>query len=858
MKDKEILENAVEFFNGDTLAAQVWFSKYRIEGESSPKDMTDRVASVLWKHLGPMVDKVKDSTTLDMFSDIKERLHNFTFDEFSELIRTFTIIPGGSLLAGLGSSDAVSLSNCFVVSSPKDNYPSIMMNQLKLVEFMKRRGGCGSSLDNIRPKGAKVNNSAKTSTGVVTVMEQSSSTTNSVAQDGRRGALMLTLSVRHPDVMEFIKSKRDKTKITGANISLMMDDPSFMKKVIDYVKKDKDSDYLTTYPINLSVSPKDSKQLALGVLTEVKGGYAKKFKISDIWNEFIHSNWLCADPGIIFKDHQDTYSPSHPYPGFENVCTNPCSEIMMGGEDSCRLLAINLVRFIDDKYTKTANINLDELRFVTYIASLVGDCIVEEEVKHVERILEKTKTDDLENIEYQAVMDLWTRVKDNGLKGRRVGLGITGLGDVYAQLGVNYGDPVTNKVILDSKSSMEWLASIGLSSAYEPFLGWSAEKDVDNEFFKRLCDINPEFKDLVFPLMLKHGRRSVSISTCAPNGSTSILTQTTSGIEPVFMASHMRKRKVADGEEYDSVDEVGCKFKHFTVYHKGVADWMAVDDSDKMTLENPYLGNEAQDIDYLRRVMNQSQIQSYISHSISSTVNLPEDVDKSVISDIYITSWENGLKGITIYRDGSRIGILTANDDKPNVEERVRFVRPEVLPCSIFRMRFKSSENNESEEWLAFLSTHDNKPVEIFTGKSEAAFKLDRSINTGEIIKVVLDEKLEQNRYDFRYTDKDGYRVTVEGVNRCFDREYYNYSKLVSSMLKNNFSTDHVVNVLNRLNLGDSINGWKNGVIRSLQKFIKNGTKTRESCPDCGGQIIYVEGCKQCADPACSYTKCGM
>lgn len=663
--------------------------------------------------------------------------------------------------------------------------------------------------------------------------------------------MMVSLSVRHPDILGFIKIKRDLTKITGANISLMMDDSSFMMKVIDYKRNGKDSDYVTRFPIDLNINYQSKQAIQnapYGQLVPFKNGYIKKYKISEIWDEFVQSNWQCADPGIIFKDVQDDFSPSNSYEEFRNITTNPCSEIMMGGEDSCRLLAINLTKCVKDKFAISARIDKESVFILSFIGALIGDCIVDEEAKHVDRIINKVKNDDIEPDLKQLVLNLWTRIKEIGLKGRRIGLGLTGLGDVYAYLGRPYGDFDVNEQILNQKSAGEWLASVALAECYGSFPGWDSEIDSKNAFFDRLNKINPDFIP-VFNSMIQVGRRNISISTCAPNGSTSIITQTTSGIEPVFMAEYKRRRKVSENEEYDIKDKDGCCFKEYIVRHKGLQDWMNIDPEDRNSKKNPYAGNEAQDLDYVRRVKNQGQIQQYVSHSISSTVNLPNDVSPEVMSDIYILAWENKLKGITCYRDGSKMGVMVAADNSPKPSSDKKWVRPEVLDCKIIRM----SMNGES--WMAYISILDGKPVEVFTGKTSNGVKLDKSLVEGKIRKVNIED--DKHRYDLEFVDSDGFEFTVKGINRCFNSEFYNYSKMVSSMLQNGFTVEHVCRVIERLDLGDEINGWKSAVVRALRKYIKSGTiREGETCPNCGEKLQYVEGCVKCIN--CGWTKCGL
>lgn len=853
MTKEQIFQNAVKFFNGDQLAAQVWTSKYRLDGELSPVDMASRCTEAIYPHLKVRIEDIlKKSHSIEYKTQLVDYLKRFNKDSLQKLFESFAIIPGGSVLAGIGTDKAVSLSNCYVLSSPEDNYPSIMSKTVLMSELYKRRGGVGIDLSKIRPNGAKVNNAAETSTGIVTILDQYSSTTINVAQNGRRGAMMVSLSVRHPDILEFIKIKRDLTKITGANISLMMDDSSFMMKVIDYKRNGKDSDYVTRFPIDLNIQY-HSKQIIqdapYGQLVPFKNGYIKKYKISEIWDEFVQSNWQCADPGIIFKDVQDEFSPSNSYEEFRNITTNPCSEIMMGGEDSCRLLAINLTKCIRDKFVISARIDKESVFILSFIGALIGDCIVDEEAKHVDRIINKVKNDDIEPDLKQLVLNLWNRIKEIGLKGRRIGLGLTGLGDVYAYLGRSYGDFDVNEQILNQKSAGEWLASVALAECYGAFPGWDSEIDSKNAFFDRLIKINPEFIP-VFNSMIQVGRRNISISTCAPNGSTSIITQTTSGIEPVFMAEYKRRRKVSENEEYDIKDKDGCCFKEYIVRHKGLQDWMNIDPEDRNSKENPYAGNEAQDLDYVRRVKNQGQIQQYVSHSISSTVNLPNDVSPEVMSNIYILAWENKLKGITCYRDGSKMGVMVATDNSPKPSSDKKWVRPEVLDCKIIRM----SMNGES--WMAYISILDGKPVEVFTGKTSNGVKLDKSLTEGKIRKVNIED--DKHRYDLEFVDSDGFEFTVKGINRCFNSEFYNYSKMVSSMLQNGFQVDHVCHVIERLDLGDEINGWKSAVVRALRKYIKSGTHTGEKCPNCGEVLIYYEGCVKCPNPECSYTRCGL
>lgn len=849
----EIMKNAVDFFNGDQLAAQVWYSKYRLEGETSPRDMATRCTEAIWPHLESRIKDINQkSESIKDYPSLVEYLKDFKKSTLQYLFESFTIIPGGSVLAGIGTTKPVSLSNCYVLSSPEDNYPSIMSKTVLMSELYKRRGGVGIDLSNIRPKDSKVNNAAETSTGIVTVLDQYSNTTINVAQNGRRGAQMISLSVRHPDIMDFIVIKRDLTKITGANISLMMDDSSFMKKVYDYKKKGKDSDYITRFPIDLNIQYQSKQAIQdapYGVLVPFKDGYIKKYKVSEIWDEFVKSNWQCADPGIIFKDIQDEYSPSHCYQEFRNVTTNPCSEIMMGGEDSCRLLAINMAKMVENPFRKGARISTEGIFIYSFIASLIGDCIVDIELEHLNRITDKIENDNIEQDLKSMVLNLWTKIKETGKRGRRIGLGLTGLGDVYAYVGAKYGDEAVNELVLNSKSAAEWLASVALAECYGSFPGWNPEIDKENAFFKRLAKVNSQFGS-VFEKILKYGRRNISISTCAPNGSTSIITQTTSGIEPVFMAEYKRRRKVSETEDYDIKDKDGCCFKEYIVRHKGLQDWMDIPEEDRNSLTNPYSGNEAQDLDYVRRVKNQGQIQQYISHSISSTVNLPNDVSPEIMSDIYILAWENGLKGITCYRDGSKMGVMVSADNSPKPSSDKKWVRPENLDCKIIRMSMNS------EPWMAYISILDGKPVEVFTGKASNGVKLDKSITEGYITQVLLENG--RHRYDLTFTDPDGFEFTVKAINRCFNPEFYNYSKMISSMLQNGFQVDHVCHVIERLDLGDEINGWKSAVVRALRKYIKSGTHTGEKCPNCGEILIYYEGCVKCPNPECSYTRCGL
>lgn len=671
---------------------------------------------------------------------------------------------------------------------------------------------------------------------------------------------MLTISIKHPDVLDVIKVKRDKTRITGANLSIMTDDPKFMELVHEYKRNGVDSDYILRFPIEKEISPNEvnpewdyEKLVDLG-----NGVYIKRTKISTLWDNFVRSNWECADPGLIFKDAQDTYSPSNVYPDYKNLSTNPCGEIMMGGEDSCRLIAAAVHHYVKNPFTPECEFDENGWGFACFLQAVIGDVLVDIEAERVQLIIDKVKADKtLSKLEKDIVVGLWNKIKKTGLEGRRIGAGFTGLGDAFAAMGKSYGNVEFLNEVMRTKFINEWIASVALSEVYEPFAGFNKYNEGKIKFFSRLYeedwgDMNAQ-KNKLFDLMQEYGRRNISISTCAPNGTTSIIAQCTSGIEPVFMFEYMRSVKQDENStDFDYQDEVGCKFKNYPVRHFGYQKYLNTEGKFDF---NPYAGSQAQDLDYKRRVENQALIQKYVSHSISSTVNLPSDVSEDTMSEIYLYAWEKGLKGITVYRDGSKGGILKAADEsKKDQGEVKKFVRPDALPCKIIKVSGKNEVTGENEPWLAFLGIYEGRPVEIFTGKAAGAFKLPEGSSEYQIVKVKLDRYT--NRYDFRYVDPDGYTCSIESLSRCFNPAYYNYSKLVSQLLKNGLEIDHVINILKGLKLDDGINAWKTAVIRALAKHVKNGTVTREKCPECGKDLIYIEGCCKCSDPACGYSRC--
>ena len=838
---EEVLADSLKYFGNDELAATTWMNKYAMKNkngeyvEASPDGMHKRMA----KEFARIESKYGHPSDLGvktaLLSEYGQQRHPMNEDDIYDLFREFKyVVPQGSVMAALGNPYMLaSLSNCVVIPEIHDSYGGIMYTDQQLVQLFKRRCGVGVDLSSIRPEGLRVNNAAGSTSGAVSFMERFSNTTREVSQNGRRGALMITMDIAHPDVEEFITIKQDLKKVTGANISVRISD-EFMKAVKD------NTTFTHRWPI-------ESK----------KPSITKDVKARELWNTIIKCAHNTAEPGLIFWDKQHTYSTSSVYPGFKNTSTNPCSEIAMQGGDSCRLIAINLYSFVEDPFTEKAKFNHKKFWKVTYEAQRLMDDLVDLELEAIERILNKVKADPEPDHIKQVEIDTWQLLYDAGKNGRRTGLGFTALADSVAAMGMKFDSDealAEMELMMRTKCDAEFTCSVDMAIERGQFKDFDPKIENTSEFVGMLQTDFPT----VYDRMMQHGRRNISISTVAPTGTLSMLAQTSSGIEPVFLTSYTRRRKVMESTpdaKVSFVDEMGDRWEEFTVFHPKLKKWMETTgnlDEDA----SPYKGSTAPEIDWMQRVKLQAMIQKYVTHSISSTINLPEDVSEEKVGNIYLEAWQAGVKGITVYRDGSRSGVLVSTDDnkKEDLAETIIETRPPRRPKKLEAeiVRFQ----NDKERWIAVIGLLNGKPYEIFTGKAEEAFHLPPWAEKGWIIKDRDDES--NARYDFQYVDKDGYRVTIEGLSRSFDKEFWNYAKLISGVLRHGMPLPYVVNLVSRLNLFDeNINSWKNGVERTLKRYIPNGTKADHKCPSCNDPegLIYEEGCLKCK--SCGHSKCG-
>lgn len=833
-------KEATKYFKGDSLAGTVWVNKYALKDsagniyEKSPDQMHERIANEISR------------------IELKRRYPNpILKKEVYNLLKGFKyLIPQGSPMSGIGNNfQKVSLSNCFVIgnSSKSDSYGGIMKIDEEQVQLMKRRGGVGHDLSHLRPKGSPVNNSALTSTGIVPFMERYSNSTREVAQDGRRGALMLTVSIRHPDAEDFIDAKMIPGKVTGANISVKIDD-DFMRSI------ESNKNYIQKYPID-SENPK----------------YKKEIDASKLWKKIIHNAWKSAEPGVLFWDTVKRESIPDCYAdyGFKTVSTNPCGEIPLCPYDSCRLLAINLYSYVKEPFTNKAKFDFDLFKEHVHHAQRIMDDIIDLEIEKIDSILEKIKNDPEDDEIKRTEYNLWKKIKKKALEGRRTGIGITAEGDMVAALGMRYGGPEAinfSKKVHKTLAVEAYRSSIALAKERGKFKIFDFNREKDNPFIKRILSVAPELEEE----MRKYGRRNISLLTVAPTGTVSILTQTTSGIEPVFLPVYKRRRKVNPNDKNVKIvfiDEVGDSWEEYKVFHPKFEIWLEkngynvskvkeLDDEklNKIIEKSPYFKATSNDVDWLSKVKLQGAIQKWVDHSISVTINLPENVSEELVDKLYRTAWKEGCKGLTVYREGSRGGVLIS--DKKNKEKKeentTNYKRPKVLKAEIQRFM------NNNEKWIAFIGLKNGKPYEIFTGISDGEmFPIPASINKGEIIKI-RDEK-GNARYDFRYVDKYGYQNTVGGLSHQFNKEFWNYAKLISSVLRHGMSIDKVVNLIDSLNFDrEDINSWKAGVKRALKKYIPNGVKAGKGkrCPECGSDsLVYQEGCLICTN--CGNSKCG-
>jgi len=832
-------EASLKYFKGDDLAARVWVNKYALKDsdgniyELTPDDMHRRIA----KEIARVEKKYPNSMSEDEVFDL---IKNFKY-----------IVPQGSPMAGIGNPYQVgSLSNCFVIGNDgvSDSYGGIMKIDQEQVQLMKRRGGVGHDLSHIRPKGSAVKNSALTSTGIVPFMERYSNSTREVAQDGRRGALMLSVSINHPDAEDFIDAKMEQGKVTGANVSVRIDD-NFMKAVKN------NGNYTQTYPV-FSKDPKFSKDI----------------EADKLWKKIVHNAWKSAEPGILFWDTVINESVPDCYDdlGYKTVSTNPCGEIPLCPYDSCRLLAINLFSYVEEPFTEKAHFNYELFKKHIGAAQRIMDDIIDLELEKIDKIIAKIDADP-ENEEVKAVeKNLWLNIRKKAYEGRRTGIGITAEGDMLAGLGIKYGSKkgIDFSVDIHKKIALAaYRASVDTAKERGAFSIFDSEREKENPFILRL----KEADEKLYYDMLEYGRRNIALLTIAPTGTTSLMTQTSSGIEPVFLPVYKRRRKVNPNDKdsrVDFVDEVGDSWEEYVVFHHRFKEWMkanghdtdkqyAQEELDKLVKLSPYYQATSNDVDWLSKVKMQGAVQKWIDHSISVTINLPNDASEDLVGKLYLEAWEAGCKGVTVYRDGSRSGVLISNEEKKEEDAEQTagsfpLKRPETLTADVVRFQ------NNKDKWIAFIGLVDGRPYEIFTGfaDDEEGILIPRWVNEGLIIKNRNEDGT--SRYDFQYENKRGYKTTIEGLSHKFNPEFWNYAKLISSTLRHGMSIDNVVDLINSLQLNsESINTWKNGVVRALKRFIADGTVAKkEKCTNCNSSnLIYQEGCLTCKD--CGSSKCG-
>ena len=833
----EAYEASLVYFDGDELAARVWVSKYALKDsygniyEKTPADMHARIASELAR--------------------IEALYPNpLSFDEIYHLLDNFRyVVPQGSPMTGIGNNYQVaSLSNCFVIGleGKPDSYGGVIKIDEEQVQLMKRRGGVGHDLSHIRPKGTPVKNSALTSTGLVPFMERYSNSTREVAQDGRRGALMLTVSIKHPDSEKFIDAKMTEGKVTGANVSVRIDD-AFMQAAIDHVP------YRQQFPVD-SDHPEITKETDATAL----------------WAKIVHNAWKSAEPGVLFWDtiKRESLPDCYADLGFQTISTNPCGEIPLCPYDSCRLLAINLYSFVENPFTPDAKFNFELFRDYVGKAQRLMDDIIDLEKEKIDQILAKIESDPETEEVKQTERNLWHKIRTKTLKGRRTGVGTTGEGDVLAALGLRYGtteatdfsESVHRALALAAYRSSEIMArERGAFEIFDP------QRELDNPFMKRLAEADPQLVEDI----RKNGRRNIACLTIAPTGTTSLMTRTSSGIEPVFMPVYKRRRKVNPNDakvRVDFVDESGDAFEEYIVYHPRFITWMKVngieirpdytqEELDSLVARSPYYKATANDVDWLEKVRMQGRVQKWVDHSISVTINLPSDVTEELVGRLYVEAWRCGCKGCTVYRDGSRAGVLVAAEKKkpaPIIMEPHVAKRPIELEADVVRFQ------NNKEKWIAFVGLMNGKPYEIFTGLADDddGIFCPKSITHGKIIKAVDDKGVK--RYDFQFINKRGYKTTIEGLSDKFNPEYWNYAKLISGVLRYGMPIDQVLKLVGGLELdSQSINTWKMGVERALKKYLPNGTKAAgQTCPNCGHEtLIYQEGCLICT--SCGASRCG-
>jgi ribonucleoside-diphosphate reductase alpha chain len=842
---EEIRQASIEYFKGDDLATKVWATKYALKDsfgntyELTPDNMHRRlareIARVETKYPNPLTE-----------------------DELFELFRDFKyIVPQGSPMTGIGNDFQVaSLSNCFVIGfdGDSDSYGAIIKIDEEQVQLMKRRGGVGHDLSHIRPKGSPVKNSALTSTGIVPFMERYSNSTREVAQDGRRGALMLSVSIKHPDSESFIDAKMEQGKVTGANVSVKIHD-DFMEAAIS------NKPYTQQYPV-----------------TSANPWFKKDVDANAIWKKIVHNAWQSAEPGILFWDTITRESVPDCYAdlGYKTVSTNPCGEIPLCPYDSCRLLAINMYSYVKNPFTPQASFDFELFSKHVELAQRIMDDIIDLEMEKIDKIIDKIESDpedkDIKTTEFQ----LWEKIKTKTSQGRRTGVGTTGEGDMLAAMGYRYGtDEATDfsESVHRAVALAAYRSSVNMAKERGAFTVYDAKREENNPYIQRLREADPE----LYNDMVKHGRRNIACLTIAPTGTTSIMTQTTSGIEPVFMPVYTRRRKVNPNDKnvrIDFVDENGDSWEEYIVFHHKFVTWMEAnnypttkkytkEEVDELVAKSPYYKATANDVDWLKKVQMQGRIQKWVDHSISVTINLPADATEELVGHLYEEAWRCGCKGVTVYRDGSRAGVLIAveekNEDKKEEKkehcfcyEENHLVRPKELDCDVVRFQ------NAKDKWIAFVGLSNGRPYEIFTGLAddEEGILLPKTVNEGKIIKTV--DENGNKRYDFQFVNKRGYKTTVEGLSHKFDKEFWNYAKLISGVLRYGMPIDQVIKLVSGLQLdSESINTWKVGVERALKKYIPDGTQIKEqACPSCSQKsLVYQEGCLTCK--SCGYSRCG-
>lgn len=837
----------MQYFKGDELAARVWATKYALKDsfghlyEQTPDDMHHRIASEIAriekKYPNPMSEQ-----------QIFELLKNFRY-----------IVPQGSPMAGIGNNFQVgSLSNCFVIGldGEPDSYGGIIKIDEEQVQLMKRRGGVGHDLSHIRPLGSPVKNSALTSTGLVPFMERYSNSTREVAQDGRRGALMLTVSIKHPDSESFIDAKMVEGKVTGANVSVRIDD-AFMQAAVDGTQ------YTQQYPIDAE-----------------KPLYSKQIDARKLWNKIVHNAWKSAEPGVLFWDTiiREAVPDCYADLGFRTISTNPCGEIPLCPYDSCRLIAVNLYSYVVNPFTKDAYFDFDLFKeHIGYTQRMMDD-IIDLEMEKIEAILAKIKQDPETEEVKQTELNLWTKIRNKTLKGRRTGVGTTAEGDMIAAMGLTYGTPEATEFSVKVHRALALAAygsSVNMARERGAFEIYDAKREENNPFINRIREADPELYDL----MVKYGRRNIACLTIAPTGTTSILTQTTSGIEPVFLPVYKRRRKVNPSDKdvrVDYVDESGDSFEEYIVYHHKFITWMQThgievrndytqEQIEDLVKRSPYYKATSNDVDWLNKVRMQGAVQKWVDHSISVTINLPNDISEEMVGKLYVEAWRSGCKGCTVYRDGSRSGVLISlagdgKNKKKKDEKKAHYMaeeehilkRPVELEADVVRFQ------NNKEKWIAFIGLIDNRPYEIFTGiaDDDEGIFCPKSVTKGKIIKAVNENG--EKRYDFQFINKRGFKTTIEGLSEKFNPEFWNYAKLISGVLRYGMPIEQVLKLVSSLELDNqSINTWKMGVERALKKYLPNGTKlSGQTCPNCGQEsLVYQEGCLICTN--CGTSRCG-